>query len=253
MSHFQLSTAPLCRIAFFVNVYRLATWMKNTLDFPRRSDTVKSMESALQAQSAPETMLSIEQAASKPSGPCADTLPIDCIHINDIIQNAIRFYTPAWLAFNEAQRKQQWITRNGKRILKADWDKISNRHNSHNYRRTKHGRKRSAGRNDIRRFLLDALKNKQTLCPSCNRSFLTRIMQVDHITPISKGGSNNTYNLRMLCKSCNSRKRDKMPDGLLNFDQQEYTKKQQDRYTIIHRSSTRTYHLRKPQPTIAGV
>lgn len=156
------------------------------------------------------------------------------------IVNVLRFCTPQRLAQLKAQHQKESR-------------RIQNRHNQHNYRLTKHGKRRTKGRNDVASFLLYALKNKHTLCPLCNRSFLTSIMQVDHITPISRNGSNNAYNLRMLCKSCNSRKRDKMPDGLLNFDKQECHTKQQDRYTIIHRSSTRAYHLHKPRPTVMPV
>ena len=38
----------------------------------------------------------------------------------------------------------------------------------------------------------------------CARCSTTTDLTVDHITPLSKGGTNNPGNLRVLCRPCNS-------------------------------------------------
>lgn len=38
-------------------------------------------------------------------------------------------------------------------------------------------------------------------------------MSIDHIVPVSKGGTNERSNLRVLCTRCNSKKSDNMPAG----------------------------------------
>lgn len=179
---------------------------------------MNTAESALQANLQAETRATIAQGASKPHGLDADTLPIHKRHISDIIQNALRFYTPQRLAKLTRDRHNEIVEHHGKTIRKKDWIKIRHRYHSHKYRVSKNGKTRSAGQNGIRQFLLNALKNKHTTCPLCNLPFLTKIMQVDHIMPISRGGSNNVYNLQMLCKSCNSRKKDHLPSEVLAFD-----------------------------------
>jgi 5-methylcytosine-specific restriction endonuclease McrA len=49
----------------------------------------------------------------------------------------------------------------------------------------------------------------QVRCKICGRSFPIDIMEVDHIKPISKGGTDQPSNLQLLCPACNRKKNKK--------------------------------------------
>jgi len=51
----------------------------------------------------------------------------------------------------------------------------------------------------------------RVICEGCGRSFPVDIMEVDHIIPVSRGGSDRPTNLRLLCPQCNRKKGSKRP------------------------------------------
>lgn len=51
----------------------------------------------------------------------------------------------------------------------------------------------------------EIFKTFKTECPICAEKD-SKKLSIDHILPVSRGGSHDISNLRILCKSCNSRK-----------------------------------------------
>ena len=52
----------------------------------------------------------------------------------------------------------------------------------------------------------DLYGRQEGFCNGCREHFKIRNLQVDHIVPQSKGGTDHPKNLQLLCQACNSTK-----------------------------------------------
>lgn len=82
------------------------------------------------------------------------------------------------------QRKRAWIQNNKEKVLELDHKRRALKNNCTTYKITK---------KDLRRI-------KRGPCMACGS---TESIQMDHIIPLSRGGSHGIGNLQPLCKSCN--------------------------------------------------
>ncbi len=57
----------------------------------------------------------------------------------------------------------------------------------------------------VREYVLSR-DNQQ--CRGCGKQGSKANLQIDHIIPVSRGGSNDISNLQTLCRKCNQKKRD---------------------------------------------
>lgn len=77
------------------------------------------------------------------------------------------------------------------------------RTNDNRYRARKKSAPGQHTAEDLKRILKQ--QNHKCAMPWCRKS-IRRKMHLDHIVPLSGGGTNNASNLQFLCPSCNSRK-----------------------------------------------
>ena len=66
-------------------------------------------------------------------------------------------------------------------------------------------------------------------CARCGRSFRASNMDVDHIIPQSRGGSNSRDNLQLLCQHCNRSKGNDMGDAYDDLKRRRRELRKQDR------------------------
>ncbi|MGL5806094.1 MAG: HNH endonuclease [Xenococcaceae cyanobacterium] len=57
---------------------------------------------------------------------------------------------------------------------------------------------------EVKKYVLE--RNKYQ-CQSCGRCDRETKLQIDHIIPLAKGGSNDISNLQTLCSHCNQKKK----------------------------------------------
>lgn len=63
----------------------------------------------------------------------------------------------------------------------------------------------------LNKTVRELLENAGSSCPLCGIAYGPKVgPSIDHISPISKGGTNEKVNLRVICISCNAKKGDRI-------------------------------------------
>lgn len=130
----------------------------------------------------------------------------------------LRIYEAAWRAKNPekaAAPKVRWSQKNreSEAARLALWRRNNpeaKKANNHARRALSAGASGSHTRSDI----VNLLNLQKHRCASCKLKVLKSgklVYHVDHIMPLSKGGSNSPDNLQILCPACNLRKHAKHP------------------------------------------
>lgn len=68
------------------------------------------------------------------------------------------------------------------------------------------GQLRKISRRVSRNMFLRIARRDNYTCQECGRHLKDNEIEIDHIIPISRGGSGEESNLRILCKACNRKK-----------------------------------------------
>lgn len=74
---------------------------------------------------------------------------------------------------------------------------------------TKEGRQ--VGRRIPRDVMLKVVRRDGQVCAECRINVPDNEVEFDHLIPVARGGPTTAENLRVLCRSCNRRKRDDAP------------------------------------------
>lgn len=126
------------------------------------------------------------------------------------------------------ERRCRWNNANAdkKKMLDAEWQRnnkekvaernrkwqVKNKGKFRAYTAKRRTKERENGGYHDEADIVDHLLMQGWLCASCKCDLKMSGYEVDHIIPVSKGGSSWPDNIQCLCRSCNRSKGNKMPE-----------------------------------------
>lgn len=110
-------------------------------------------------------------------------------------------YTILQSQLNWRNKNKDQITVYNSQYLKENLSRIVTRN------RNKRAKYRNSEGSHTLQDILDLLISQNNLCNGCQSDLVK--FDVDHIIPLSRGGSNSPNNLQILCPHCNRSKNDK--------------------------------------------
>ncbi len=156
------------------------------------------------------------------------------------IERSRRFYAENKEEFLDKCRERHQMNRDQRLVVQAEWRRKNPNNRTDWYlknrekelqRSRQYGkdnpekvsdwcRKRRARKNNAEgqhspAEVTDLFARQRGLCASCKSKLSVRKpnrYHIDHIVPISKGGSDWISNIQLLCPPCNSSKKDKLPE-----------------------------------------
>lgn len=103
-------------------------------------------------------------------------------------------------------RVADWVKKHPERRSKINSDYAKrNRDKTATNWRNRIARLRGNGGRHSAADIANLLRRQGGICTGC-KADISKSFEVDHIMPLSKGGSNGPENLQLLCRSCNRRK-----------------------------------------------
>lgn len=123
-------------------------------------------------------------------------------------------YTKDWVKSNKEHKKEYdrlYHKKNAEKtkLTRKEWT-LRNRDKVRHYCNNRFAKIRANGGNLTLAEWEEIKKLNNYRCKKCKRKELKIKLTIDHIKPISKGGKHTKKNIQPLCKSCNSKKNNKI-------------------------------------------